>query len=772
MTTNASCALHRSDTGHLGWLLAGLVLLGGGGWKAAAAQDVVAAGRDHSCAMFLGQLQCWGKNSDGQLGNGTTTSSNAPRPVVALDGTVTAVAAGSSHTCAIINGGLMCWGYNGTYELGNGTNVSSTTPVLVSGLNNGVTAVATGAQHSCAVVNGGLKCWGRNSDGQLGNGDTQDSQTPIDVFPSGAGVTAVGAGVHHTCAVIGGQARCWGEGDHGRLGTNNEDDSLTPVPVVGISDTVVGIAAGEYHSCALLDTGGVQCWGYNGYGQLGDDSFEESWVPVTVDRYFPAVPPELIPLSGATAITAGDLHTCAVTNGGTYCWGSNGLGQLGVGSTESSGFAKPVGSPGADITAVAAGYAHTCALVNGAVVCWGSDEFGQLGDAAPSSHVPVPTVSMTGFYHASYISAGRLHGCVTNNGGAFCWGLNDCGQLGNGTFVNSASPQPVNGLSGTGSGVAAVEAGGNHSCAMMDSGYIKCWGHNDYGQLGSNSFSSSTTPVVVVGLSDATSVATGQDHTCAVRTGGGVRCWGSNEYGRLGDGTSNDSSLPVTVQVGSPFPVPLDGAMTVTAGYAHSCAVVNGGAYCWGLNANGQLGNGGINTSHVAIDVAGLGAGSDVTIVSAGYVHTCAAVGDSAMCWGYNWFGQLGNGTNDGSTTPVAVSGLASGVSAIATGDYHACAVVDGGVKCWGDNSHGQLGDDSFNSSNVPVTALPSGSGITAVTAGEDYTCAIGSTAEGATTTRCWGNGMFGRLANGELGYKDVPVHVIDRIFTHGFGGD
>lgn len=151
-------------------------------------------------------------------------------------------------------------------------------------------------------------------------------------------------------------------------------------------------------------------------------------------------------------------------------------------------------------------------------------------------------------------------------------------------------------------------------------------------------------------------------------------------------------------------------------------------------------------------------------MISAGAYHTCAVVNDGAQCWGWNLAGQLGNGTNDDSTIPTAVSGLDSGVIAVASGVAHACAVIDGGVKCWGDNSSGQLGDGSFVGSNVPVTALPPGSSVHHITAGADYTCATG-TAEGEVW--CWGNGMFGKLANGKLGYEDAPVEVA--IFGNGF---
>lgn len=468
MTTNASYVMRRFESRHCGWLLAGLMLFGGGSGTVASAQDVIAAGDRHSCALVYGRLQCWGNNNRGQLGNGTTTASTVPTPVATtLDSTVTAAAAGEYHTCAIVDGGLMCWGYNGDGQLGNDTPAGSTTPLPVSDLDSGVTAVAAGSYRTCAVVGGGLKCWGNNANGQLGTGDTYSSATPMDVFDPGSGVTAVAAGLYHTCAVVSSEVLCWGNNVNGELGTGDQQESLTPILVSGPISNAVGIAAGYAHSCAVLDTGGSNCWGYNGSGQLGDGSFNLSLVPVTVYRDSFSFPP----LLGATAITAGGYHTCAATSSGAYCWGYNMSGQLGVSSTADSGFARPVSGLGAEVTAVAAGGRHTCAVASDEVLCWGSDEFSQLGDAGASPYVAAPDAPMPGAFNG--VSAGGLHGCAVSAGGVYCWGSNRYGQLGTGTFTNSSMPQPVSGLN---LGFVTAAAGGSHSCGMNSGGEVTCWG--------------------------------------------------------------------------------------------------------------------------------------------------------------------------------------------------------------------------------------------------------------------------------------------------------
>lgn len=761
---NVLSVTQRFSVARSGWLLSGLILICSGCPTYVSANDVLAAGGDHTCATVFGRLQCWGKNDKGQLGNGTQVDSAAPTPVLSLF-TAGAVAVGGTHTCAIRDGGLSCWGYNGQGQLGNGSVVDATSPVPISELQEGVTAVAAGTYHTCAIVNAGLKCWGDNTYGQLGTGNTQSWPSPLDVYAPGSGVTAISAGELHSCAIVNSEARCWGRNGYGQLGNNSLLDSPDPVAVVGPLDNAMTIATGKFHSCATLATGAVRCWGGNMHGQLGNGTFVRSPTPVTVFR---ADTPAPVPLSASTSVAGGN-HTCAVTASGPYCWGYDEGGQLGTDTTQDLAFAMPVHDLGIDVSAVVAGDLHSCAVASGEVNCWGSNEFGQLGNAVSSAHVPTPAEV---FSELEEVSAGHFHSCASGGGAAYCWGSNRDGQLGTGTLINSELPQVVFGL-GSGGDVITAAAGGFHSCALLGSGAVNCWGNGSLGQLGNSSTTQSGTPVAVVNMNDALGIAAGTNHTCAVRASGAVQCWGSNAYGELGDGTTDSSSLPVTVEVGSPFPVPLSGAVAVTAaafsgdGSSHSCAVVNAGAYCWGRNEFGQLGGGSENDSHRAAVVATLGPGTGVTMISAGAAHTCAVVDSSVRCWGRNANGQLGNDTTNNSPLPVSVFGLADSVSAVASGTQHTCAIVDGGVECWGRNDRGQLGDGSFLDSHVPVTAIPAGSGITSLTAGDGYTCATAD--DSLTTTSCWGSGMYGRFGNGVRGYSPVPVGTVDTIAARDF---
>lgn len=243
-------------------------------------------------------------------------------------------------------------------------------------------------------------------------------------------------------------------------------------------------------------------------------------------------------------------------------------------------------------------------------------------------------------------------------------------------------------------GVTAVSG----SCALLTGGTVECWGYNGEGELGDGTTTTSSTPVAVTGLSGVTAISSGGSSTCALLSGGGVECWGDNEYGELGNGTTTNSSTPVAVSG-------LNSATAISVGgYQSACALLsNGTVECWGWNNYGQLGNGTTtgpdtcNTSYACsttpVAVSGL---TGATAVSVGVASACALVtGGTVQCWGDNsQGGELGNGTTTSSTTPVAVSSL-SGVTAISVGNnYSACALLSGGtVECWGLNIDGYLGN-------------------------------------------------------------------------------
>jgi alpha-tubulin suppressor-like RCC1 family protein len=364
----------------------------------------------------------------------------------------------------------------------------------------------------------------------------------------------------------------------------------------GGGQSASSISAADYSTCAVVKKQAVQCWGDDSYGQLGDGSKLASLRPTLVRLGRPA-----------RAVSAGGSHACAVLDSGTVsCWGANAHGELGNGTQHDS--PTPVPVPGIrDAVAVAAGVAHTCVLRRtGAVDCFGAGGNGQLGnDGLVDRDTPVAVRGLGGPVRA--LTAGLAHTCaLLVNGTVECWGSNANGELGNGTLVDTPHPVEVSTLP---SPAAAVDAGDAHTCALLRNGKIFCWGWNIEGQLGNGGGTDSDVPVAVTGLpGPAAAVASPGSHTCALLRSEAVACWGANLYGQLGNGTTSDSATPVTVTgLGG-------GVVAITAGLYHTCALLSGGAAtCWGWNQQGQLGNGTTTSVASPVGVAGLGLAPDGT---------------------------------------------------------------------------------------------------------------------------------------------------------------
>ncbi len=563
---------------------------------------------------------------------------------------------------------------------------------------------------------------------------------------------------------------------------SSSDDSATENPSTPQSqpasiNTTTAVIAGWEHSCALHRGGIISCWGRNNFGQLGNGQSGEF-----ADS---SVPSEVANITDATAVTTGSEHSCALHESGTVsCWGKNYSGQLGNGQNGENAD-SPVPSEVANITdatAVTTGWFYSCALhQDGTVSCWGNNTYGQLGngksapdvfDESADSSVPLKVLGIT---DATAIASKSRHSCALREGGTIsCWGYKRHGQLGNaqsrdgGYGFGSSSPVEVAGITDA----TAIAVGQNHSCALRQGGTISCWGNNEHGQLGnrqSGENASSSVPVQVTDITDATAITTGSSHSCALHLTGTISCWGNNEFGQLGNGQGGDGLSENDVY--SPLPVRVVGitdATVITAGANHSCALQQDESIsCWGNNEFGQLGNGqegDIYKSSVPLEVVGI---ADATAIATSGEYSCALhLTGTISCWGNNEFGQLGNGQSGedaNSSVPVQVTDITD-ATAITTGYEHSCALrKNGTVSCWGRNNSGQLGngqsgEDANSSVPVQVTDITD---ATAITTGLWYSCAL---REGGSIS-CWGNNEFGQLGNGQSGEdanSSVPVQVTD----------
>jgi alpha-tubulin suppressor-like RCC1 family protein len=355
----------------------------------------LALGDEHACARTRsGQVRCWGRNLSGQLGDGTREDRAIASVPVALD-QIVQIAAFGAKTCAVRrDGSVFCWGATGaltggadgrrpTFGMSSADEFDDLTPHRVTRL-PGAVEIAIGGEHLCArTSHGAVWCWGANDEGQLGSGDLQPRMAPERV-----------AGLEHA----------------------------------------VQLALGVAHSCALLSHGAVACWGANEGGQLGDSTLDRRLRPTSI-RDFAEV----------AQVAADGGSTCArLRNGTVRCWGWNQAGQLGDGTRKNHAIPKAVYGLAA-VTDLSLGGSHGCAVSGGAVRCWGDNARGQLGDRAlEGSLVPVLVAAVPA---QALGAAGQLtggHTCTVSLAGqAICWGQNDRGQLGHGTFGEPGAPHAI-----------------------------------------------------------------------------------------------------------------------------------------------------------------------------------------------------------------------------------------------------------------------------------------------------------------------------------------
>ena len=715
----------------------------------------VSAGSAHACALLSDStIKCWGLNSSGQTGNGNTTTPQLTPVAVSGITTATQVSAGGAHTCALLSDStIKCWGYNVDGEVGDNSIASpKLTPVATSGITN-ATQVSAGYYHNCARLSDStVKCWGYNVDGQVGNGTTT-SPKKVPVVTSGiTNATQVYAGTNHSCARLSDSTvKCWGYNLEGQTGNGNTTTpQSSPVVVSGIT-TATAIAVSAGHSCALLSDSTARCWGQNVYGQVGTGN--------TTSPQLSLVTPSL---SSVITIGVFTKNITGLTGNSAYSFTAFATNASGTRYTSAATFSTDgppvVTSPtSANITATTAdlggnvtsdngdsltdegacysltatnanpqigGSGVTCSknsvinlqssigyncavLTNGTVRCWGYNLYGQTGKGSTSTEEWTP-VTAIGITNATQVDNGYSHSCARlADSTVKCWGYNPSGQVGTG---NTTSPQltPVAVIGITTATQVAVSKSAStyHSCARLTDGTVKCWGYNGSGEVGTgNTTTPQLTPVAVSGITTATQVSAGDSYTCALLSDSTIKCWGRNTYGETGNGNTTTPQLTPVAVTG------ITTATQISTNGSHACARLSDSSVkCWGYNGSGQVGTGNTTTPQsTPVAVTGI---TTATAVSAGGSHTCALLADSTIkCWGYNNYGQIGNGNSTTpQLTPVAVSGITTATQ-VSAGNSHTCArLTDGTVKCWGYNQYGALGNNPIDgilySQNTPVATV------------------------------------------------------------------
>ena len=728
-------------------------------------------GNDTFCGIDNnGRAYCWGSNIYGNLGDGTTTNRSTPVAVTGLPAGVsfTQISVGDRTTCGIgSDTKAYCWGDNSRGNLGDGTTTDRRTPVAVTVLPAGVklTQISAVDYTTCGIGNNGVTyCWGLNSYGQLGNGTADGDNYPPVIHPTPSVVVSsfsqILVGDRTTCGIGSDRkAYCWGYNWSGQLGDGTTTNRSIPVPVTlpaGIS-SFSQISVGSGTTCGIVNNG----VNVNGSCSLVAGNCMAG--TVTGDN-------------GLTSCGTTRTWSCAGTGGGTTascttinaacssCSASGACGTTAHGATCTSYAVSSVTSPNtcpAAITSTCnngswsvtpAAYGSCTVQVNGS--CGATA--GACAAGTVTGDNGLTACGTTRSWSCAGTGGGTTASCTSINAACpsklFCWGYNGSGQLGNGTWTDSSTPVAVTLPAGV-NGFTQVAAGYSHSCGIGTNGATYCWGHNWSGELGNgtSSYGGISVPVAVnlpAGVSSFTQLAAGASYSCAIGNNGLAYCWGGNGAGQLGNGTTTQSNTPVAVIL----PAGVSGFTQVAAGYSHTCGIgTNGVTYCWGGNGAGQLGNGTTTQSNTPVAVILPVGVSNFTQVVANGFHSCG-IGNNgkAYCWGRNDSGQLGDGTTTQSSVPVAVS-VPVGVSSftqVAAGYYHTCGIGTNGVTyCWG---------DSDSSTPLPVT-LPAGvSNFTQVVAGAYYSCGIGNNGH----AYCWGWNIYGQLGNGTSTDSSVPVAV------------
>jgi len=775
--------------------------------------------KDHACInQKSGKILCWGDGLNGKLGTGSTSDESTPVPTSSsnayneIKDTYSVVTA-TSHTCSLTNSGkVYCWGEGDDSRLGQGSTADSNSPVKVSfSEHRAVEMIATHDAHNCAIVDDGtVHCWGKNADGQIGEGSQSTwFGNPTKVIGLGDSMaSAISVGDGFSCAVLdNGSTYCWGKNNLGQLGDGTNTDSTQPgMPtIMPWTTSAVTISSGKSHSCAILVNGQVACWGWNSYGQLGDDTL--------VDRSTPVIA-QLPSSKDAVMIDVGISHTCAVMDDGSmYCWGLNANGQLGDGTTA---FKKvPTQSqlpPGKSAVIISAGESHTCVLANdSAVYCVGSNSEGQLGDSTTIGRTSLVEVawnqnnSISNVYYSSGYSAN--HQLLVSGWGSFNFsssqlptgftldnqlgiieydGIQNLGQntisvsVTNGTSSKSVSLSigvfEFNKLEGRIDSFAidagfgsidskdaiSINAGYEHSCLVTDEYRMKCWGINTQGEAGVGHGSTVTSPTYVNdnNMKSTKSMDVGTYHVCSIDNESQLWCWGYNAQGQLGDGTVSLKNTPNRVSELS------QGVLQVSTSAYHTCALtIDLKVYCWGYNNYGQSGSSVTTNQLLPNQITGLG-NSRPTMVSTGRDMACILLENGTIgCIGSAGLGQMGDGsineTHNSIRWPILPQGRT--VISLDVGWNHACAILDDfSLYCWGENNVGQIGNGSTTNVLTPTKIIDSSYQVVGVTASDGGTCAWLRNG----SALCWGYNGYGQLGNGNSTAMLTPVWVKEHILN------
>ena len=712
---------------------------------------IISAGSSSSFAIDKnGKTWGWGDNTNGKLGNNTTTERTTPTSIAGSVKTFCQIDNGSTFCSAIDKNGLVWgWGYGNYGQLGNGTTTGAMlTPVSVTGVRKTFCKVAVGQNHVIAIDQYGRAwAWGINQYGQLGDNTTVSKRTPISVlgavktFCSLAATAVLGSSL-----AIDKNGRVWGWGYNGRgqLGSNSVSQQNTPVAIAGVLKTFCKIAMGNAHTIAIDKNGRLWGWGYNRYGQLGNNGTGSQRTPVSI----------LGAVKTFCHINNGyDVSYALDKNGRAWAWGNNSGGVLGDGSLIDRFTPVSVAGTIKTFCQISGGIAHAIAVdKNGRSWGWGQNDIGPLGIGSfPFKCTPAAIAgsikTFCEIYSDSHVAA------IDKNGRIWGWGINaQYGTLGDGTTVIMRKT-PVS-LAGAVKTFCKIitSAGGVHTLAIYKNGRAWGWGWNGYLQLGDGTSSNRCTPVSVAGaVKTFCEIGAGRGQGSAIDKNGQVWMWGLNNTNQLGNGTFSNSATPVKI-----------GGLVktfckISTGENWTLAIEkNGQVWAWGRNANNQTGTGG--GVNIATPTKIIGLAKTFCKVEAARIHSMAIDKNGrAWGWGDNGYGKIGDNTVTFRTSPVSVAGAVKTFCHISAGPNHTLAIdKNGRAWAWGFNHRGQLGDNSRTSRRTPVSVAGAIKTFCKINSGSNNSIAIDKNGK----VWAWGDNPFGSNGDNTSALSETPVQI------------
>ena len=722
---------------------------------------VIDAGATHTLAIQNNRNNFgWGQNTNGGVGDNTTTDRFTPISISGAKKTFCFVSGGNLFSVALdLRGRVWSWGLNTNGRLGDNSVVSKNTPVSICGAVKTFCVISTGFATTTALdLRGRAWGWGLNTNGVIGDNSAIAKSTPVSVVGAVKTfckiVTGGGGLTNRTLAITNrGRLWAWGENSEGGMGDNSIVSKLTPVSVCGAVKTFCEVVTGPVHSMAIDRNGRLWSWGGNGSGQLGINSLTSQRTPVSV--------------LGATktfckiAVGLNTNTSYAIDrNGRLWAWGLNTSGALGDNSTTAR--STPVSVCGAAKTfcEVSAGLNFGVAIDRyGDAWAWGVLTNGQLGIQYPTS-ISTPKSILGAVKTFSVLSTGLANNSFKNaidkNGIIWSWGFNNVGQLGINSTTSRITPTSICGAIKT---FCKVSTGSDFALAVDKNGRLWSWGFNNVGQLGDNSVTQKSTPVSVCGaVKTFCHINTGSNYSLGIDKNGRLWGWGYNNFGQLGINSITSQRTPVSI-CGA---VKTFCSLGNTFGQTGSGAIdKNGRLWMWGLNTNGMLGNN--STVSVRTPVSVCGAVKTFCKLALSYTSASYAIDKNGIvwAWGFNGSGGLGDNTTTNRSTPVSLCGAVKTFCEIASGDEWAIALdKNGRAWGWGYNGFGQLGINIAGiaqSRRTPVSVCGAVKTFCKITAGVYTAIAIDKNG------RLWSWGSNGNdlLAQGLSTLTPVRVCVI-----------